>query len=228
MYKICGIDLLEAIYREPYDLPTQIINKLEECIEYSQRTNLTPKGSIDVNELSITLPYCFCDKDKSDAIIIYNNGLSITQKTFSYFTSHCFINLKMNDGIYHVRFSHEYKKGSYVVFCACKHFGGLKGAVYCNTESYSFGFTNSGKAYKYELGNKNDLSSYIPKAKNKNIYEFIFNTIDRKITLRINGSEEYELFRKVSFPLYPAIDIQQNCIIQILSITNEYFPLMKD
>lgn len=179
------------------------------------------KNGIDSELPSSMNSYQFSSDKKSETICIIDGGTAITQNTFTYFSSYCFIEYRMSRIRFHIKYKHIYKSNCYVSFCFCQNLDSPDRSIYCNSQCYSFGFTTNGRACKYDLGKKSDLSNEISTPKSGDIYHFIVDFFKRTISLSINDDHPIELFKRIKNPLFNAVDIQQNSVVQLLSITSD-------
>lgn len=147
----------------------------------------------------------FVDNFKHESIEITNNYRRIRNTAFDGYYHHCFLNIKMTEGIHH--FIYEIHDGDNIF-----DFGASKSNIYegnelCSNENscdvclYSYCRELCGEnGEKRREGFVEDIM-----AKDGGRYEIIFNINEKTMSIKEEGGKEILLFNNIETPLYPYV-----------------------
>lgn len=164
----------------------------------------------DINNYKNTViqKFCYFTEDyKSSGIRISNNGQTIKNNKYGGY-SHCYLSVKMEDGIHHFIFkTHGDISAFYFGATTDNRYRGNK--LYCESSSCSISLGNGGGSYLFggngDKMKKEDFKDILPIKNGK--YEMIFNIRLSTVSIRQENGNDMLLFSNVDTPLYPFIVI---------------------
>lgn len=185
------------------DLRDYILNSQEQTINKQKEEIDKLKRKLKIEKLK---NLSFSSRNKNNLIEISGNGKRVTCIGNSVATPHCYINLKIEEGIHHLVFFMSYFVRPFFVFGATTNdnYSGEN----LNKDYTSCSITIWDEHSILLGGNGNEIihqSFNSITAKNNKKYELIIDMVCKVVSLKQENCETLYLFRNIHGPLYPFV-----------------------
>lgn len=185
------------------DLRDYILNSQEQTINKQKEEIDKLKRKLKIEKLK---NLSFSSRNKNNLIEISGNGKRVTCIGNSVTTPHCYINLKIEEGIHHLVFFMSYFVRPFFAFGATTNdnYSGEN----LNKDYTSCSITIWDEHSILLGGNGNEIihqSFNSITAKNNKKYELIIDMVCKVVSLKQENCETLYLFRNIHGPLYPFV-----------------------
>lgn len=185
------------------DLRNYILNSQEQTINKQKEEIDKLKRKLRIEMLK---NISFSSRFKNNLIEISGNGKRVTCIGNSLATPHCYINLKIEEGVHHLVFFMSFFVRPFFVFGASTN--GCYSGENINKDYTSCSITIWDEHSILLGGNGNEIihqSFNTITAKNNKKYELIIDMVCKVVCLKQENCETLYLFRNIHGPLYPFV-----------------------
>lgn len=167
-------------------------------------------------KLSLTIiDFAFTKKYKSSGMLISGAGKIVTNTDDNY--NHCYINAKMESGIYHMKFRSLFTNHTLLCF-GLSSINNYTGSHYHQHQSAkSIRMSNTSELCGTNKVMNPDFANH-----NGDIYELVVNMTTKVFTIKQNDGIETVLFDKLDSIVYPFVEIDyKDESVELLSVVIE-------